>query len=423
MKLLLKLALVFFLCAAQAEVAVPPLKAHVTDLTGTLSADERTALEKGLQALESRNGSQIAVLMVPTTQPETIEQYSMRVAEAWKLGKKGVDNGLLLLVAKDDRKVRIEVGYGLEGVIPDVVAHRIIDEVITPAFKDGEYMRGLAVGLFRLEALIAETSQPAGTGATVTGGMEIPHLDSYFFDLTNTISGDQFYSLREGLLEYWKAHSISILVMVVPTSQPETVAQLAARTLNTWGIRDGLNDKNSVLLLVSQKEHSAQIVVGENFKQAITDEASAVVVGAIQPMLEKGDLHGAVQYGIQQIQALLVNQKIPLSDRIIDTLYELPTWLIVSLIVIGTVLRWFMGPVPGGLTMGAVVGSGAWFVFKAIDVALFAGFAALVFVLVGVMNWIQLLMSSSSSGGGSGSGGGFSGGGGGFGGGGASGSW
>lgn len=122
MKLLLKLALLLCFCAgAQAEVAVPQLKAHVTDLTGTLSADERSALEKGLQAFESRNGSQIAVLLVPTTQPETIEQYSIRVAEAWKLGKKGVDSGLLLLVSKDDRKVRVDVGYGLEGANPNEI--------------------------------------------------------------------------------------------------------------------------------------------------------------------------------------------------------------------------------------------------------------------------------------------------------------
>src|SRR5512134_1508519 len=104
---------------AVAQVPVPPLKARVTDLTGTLTADQRGALEQKLAALESRKGSQLAVLIVPTTRPEEIEQYSIRVAEQWKLGRKGVDDGALLLVAKDDRELRIEVGYGLEGVLPD----------------------------------------------------------------------------------------------------------------------------------------------------------------------------------------------------------------------------------------------------------------------------------------------------------------
>ena len=126
----------------RAEVAVPPLKARVTDLTGDASA--RPAGSAGatlLSAFETRKGSQIAVLMVPTTQPETIEQYAIRVAEPWKLGRKGVDDGVLLLVAKNDRAMRIEVGYGLEGAIPDAVAKRIISEIITPVFQTGRFLR------------------------------------------------------------------------------------------------------------------------------------------------------------------------------------------------------------------------------------------------------------------------------------------
>jgi uncharacterized protein len=98
--------------AARAEVPVPPVKARVTDLTGTLSAEQKGELESRIAAYEARRGSQIAVLMLPTTKPEEIEQYSIRVAEAWKIGRKGVDDGLILVVAKDDRRLRIEVGYG-----------------------------------------------------------------------------------------------------------------------------------------------------------------------------------------------------------------------------------------------------------------------------------------------------------------------
>ena len=148
--------LVFFLAGSviHAEVAVPPLTARVTDLTGTLSPSQRDKLEQELRAFEARKGSQIAVLIVSTTQPEAIEQYSLRVAETWKLGRKGIDDGALLLVAKDDRTLRIEVGYGLEGVIPDAVANRIIDEIIVPFFKQGDFYGGIQAGVSRLIRLI-----------------------------------------------------------------------------------------------------------------------------------------------------------------------------------------------------------------------------------------------------------------------------
>ena len=148
------MSLVFAWGVAYAEVAVPPFKARVTDLTGTLSAPQQAKLEQELQAFETRKGSQIAVLMVPSTQPEAIEQYSLRVAEAWKLGRKGVDDGALLLVAKDDRTVRIETGYGLEGVMPDVIAKRVIAETITPYFKQADYYGGIEAGVSRMIRLI-----------------------------------------------------------------------------------------------------------------------------------------------------------------------------------------------------------------------------------------------------------------------------
>ena len=116
--------------AAAADVAVPPLTGRVVDLTATLSSDQIAALTQWLKDLEQRKGSQVAVLIVPTTQPETIEQYSIRAAEAWKIGRKKIDDGALLVIAKDDHKLRIEVGYGLEGALTDVTARRIIDEVI-----------------------------------------------------------------------------------------------------------------------------------------------------------------------------------------------------------------------------------------------------------------------------------------------------
>jgi len=163
-RVLLAVLLLFAVPPAGADVPVPPLKARVTDLTATLSQDQRAALEQKLAALEARKGSQIAVLMVPTVQPEAIEQYAIRVFDQWKLGRKNVDDGVLLLVAKNDRKLRIEVGYGLEGAIPDAIARRVIDEDIVPLFKQGNFAGGIEAGVARITKLIDGEPMPQPKG-------------------------------------------------------------------------------------------------------------------------------------------------------------------------------------------------------------------------------------------------------------------
>lgn len=140
--------------AAVDEVRVPPLTARVTDLTGTLSAPQIQSLEQSLRDFERRKGSQIAVLMLATTSPETIEQYSIRLAEAWKIGRARVDDGVILVVAKNDHHLRIEVGRGLEGAIPDVIAKRVIREVIAPHFLANDFYGGIAAGTNTLMKLI-----------------------------------------------------------------------------------------------------------------------------------------------------------------------------------------------------------------------------------------------------------------------------
>lgn len=149
----LLLGALLFAAGARAQVAIPP-PAQVTDLTGTLSRNQIAGLQARLTQFEKEKGSQIAVLIVPTTKPETIEQYALRVAESWKLGRKGVDDGALLLVAKNDRELRIEVGYGLEGPLPDAIAKRIISEVIVPRFREGDFYGGIEAGLSRMIAVI-----------------------------------------------------------------------------------------------------------------------------------------------------------------------------------------------------------------------------------------------------------------------------
>jgi uncharacterized protein len=155
------LALVLASAAGAAdEVAVPPLKARVTDLTGTLNAGQLDSLEGELRAFEQKKGSQIAVLMLPSTQPEAIEQYSIRVAERWKIGRTKVDDGVILIIAKNDQRLRIEVGYGLEGAIPDVVAKRVIREVIAPHLLANDFYGGIRDGTQMLMKLIEGEKLP-----------------------------------------------------------------------------------------------------------------------------------------------------------------------------------------------------------------------------------------------------------------------
>ncbi|CAN7496233.1 YgcG family protein [Trinickia sp. LjRoot230] len=147
-----------------ADVPVPPLTARVIDETDTLTAEQRASLEQTLKDFEARKGSQISVLVVPTTQPETIEQYSMRVVEQWKLGRKSVDDGALLIVAKNDRALRIEVGYGLEGALTDATSNRIINETIVPRFKQGDFYGGITAGVDSMMRVVSGEPLPPPAG-------------------------------------------------------------------------------------------------------------------------------------------------------------------------------------------------------------------------------------------------------------------
>ena len=161
---------------AAAQMAVPPLVGHVTDQTGTLTAAQKANLEQTLTAFEARKGSQLAVLIVASTAPEEIEQYALRVAEQWKLGRKKVDDGAILVIAKNDRAVRIEVGSGLEGALTDLTSKRIIDEIILPQFKSQAFDAGITAGVDQVirvvdgEPLPAPTARP-GQGVGGVGGV------------------------------------------------------------------------------------------------------------------------------------------------------------------------------------------------------------------------------------------------------------
>lgn len=146
---------------ARAAVEVPILHQHVTDTTGTLSAGQVAALEATLSAFEQRKGSQVVVLMVPSLDGQAIEEYSLAVAEKNRIGRGKTDDGLLLLVAKDDRQARIEVGYGLEGAVPDAIASRVIREYLAPHFREGDYAGGLQAAVAVLLKCIDGEPLPA----------------------------------------------------------------------------------------------------------------------------------------------------------------------------------------------------------------------------------------------------------------------
>jgi len=142
------------LAQAQTLQAIPKLESRVTDLTGTLTAGQQAELEQKLADFEARNGAQIAVLLVASTQPEEIEQYSIRVVEAWKLGRRKVDDGALLIIAKNDHTLRIENGYGLEGVLTDAASNRIIQDTLVPLLRQGQYFAAISAGVDQMMRLI-----------------------------------------------------------------------------------------------------------------------------------------------------------------------------------------------------------------------------------------------------------------------------
>ena len=172
-RMLLALCAGLLLSLAQAQQAIPALTGHVMDHSATLDAAQLAQLEAKLAAFEQSRGAQIVLLLVPTTQPEDIASYSQRVADSWKVGRKGIGDGLLLVVAKSDRKVRIEVAKALEGAIPDLASKRVIDEAITPRFRQGDFAGGLDAASEQIMALIRAEALPEPAGASVLKGVRL----------------------------------------------------------------------------------------------------------------------------------------------------------------------------------------------------------------------------------------------------------
>ena len=167
---------IFKTTLGQDFVRVPDISGYVTDQTGTLDQLEARTLENKLQNLQETKGSQIIVLLIPSTYPEEIEQFGIRVADTLRIGREGIDDGVILIVAKEDRRVRIEVGYGLEGAIPDAYAKRIIEQIIIPDFRDGQYYSGINHGVDALISLIEgeELPLPEARGGGEMADQQMP---------------------------------------------------------------------------------------------------------------------------------------------------------------------------------------------------------------------------------------------------------
>ncbi|MFZ2989173.1 MAG: TPM domain-containing protein [Ideonella sp.] len=210
--------------SARAEFVVPPLQQRITDLTGTLTPAQVQALDGKLAAFEAEAGPQIVVLMIPSTAPEDIAALAFRVADSWKVGRREVGDGLLILVAKDDRRMRIEVAKALEGAVPDLAARQIIDRQMKPAFRTGDYAGGLNLAIDQLmlrlkgEALPAPAARsPGGQAASGLGGIEqlalffflgVPVVGSVLSAVLGRKAGSGLTALGAGSLAGWWASSV-----------------------------------------------------------------------------------------------------------------------------------------------------------------------------------------------------------------------
>lgn len=175
--------------AAAAQVAVPALLGHVTDQTKTLTPQQLSTLEQTLSAFEAQKGSQLAVLIVSTTAPEEIEQFALRVAEQWKLGRKKIDDGAIVVVAKNDRTLRIEVGYGLEGALSDIISKRIISETITPRLQQGDYFGGVEAGVDQIIRVVNGEPLPAPNSRAADANADVRQMLPFLLIVALAVGG------------------------------------------------------------------------------------------------------------------------------------------------------------------------------------------------------------------------------------------
>ena len=263
----------------RASVPVPPLVSPVVDITGTLDAAEIAQLEQQALALQKSNGSQLQILIVPSTRPETIEAYAQRTFDTWKLGRQGVDDGVLLLVAKDGRTVRIQTGYGLEGAIPDITAGRVIQEYLVPKFRRGDMAGGLNDATLVIASLMNGEALPAPMAAHVAPHSGVRTAFALFLALCAAALGrlltrDLASGWRIGLCAILPAAaafalsaswpvlllSITIGLFVGAVTMPEAAVAAAGRhgQRTAWRVEDFLYDPDAPASVRRRAERDAK---------------------------------------------------------------------------------------------------------------------------------------------------------------------
>lgn len=314
------------LCASTyAEVAIPPWTQPVIDLTGTLTLQQTQFLAQRISAFEARKGAQIGVLIVPTTQTENVFEFGMRVFDTWKLGRKGVDDGLLWVISADNGRWHIFTGYGLEGVLPDAKVKQLAEEFIDPYFNRGEVFTGIEKGMMAfMRTLDTEPLPPPSSEhapvecASVTPpqkAIAIPAWTAAVIDLSGTMDVGQLVALNKRLRDFEFRKGAQIGVLIVHTTQPETLPQFAMRVCARWKLgREGIGD--SVVMAVDQETKQVHIIVGYGLDKVLNNAKLGTILSeTIIPNLMVGEFDTGIIEGIDAMMKVVDTIPLPPPDQ------------------------------------------------------------------------------------------------------------
>jgi len=316
--------LLMLLCgAAHAEVPVPPWTKFATDLTGTLTPEQLLTLNQNLAALESDKGAQFAVLIVPTTQPEDNLQYGIRVFDSWKIGRKGVDDGLLFVVSKNDDRYRILTGYGMQGALPDIKLKHLARDVLVPHFKRGEFYDGINEFVLAIINIVEREPLPPPTGhspiwyASVKpqNPVPIPPWTQPVIDLTDTLDPGRLKALNKRLEDYESRKGAQIGVLIVPTTRTEDITRFIRRVCETWKLgRDGVDD--GVIMALSMDNKMLSIIPGMGLEKVLDNAALAEITNEIiVPNLAVGEYDSGISDGVEAIIKVVDTVHLPPPDH------------------------------------------------------------------------------------------------------------
>jgi uncharacterized membrane protein YgcG len=317
--------LVLFCGSTHADVAIPRWAQPVMDLTGTLSPQQTQALNQRLAAFEAKKGAQIGVLIVPSTQPETVFQFGMRVFDTWKLGRKGIDDGLLWVISADNGRWYILTGYGLEGVLPDVKVRHIGEEFIDPYFNRGEIYSGIEKGVTALMKVVDTEPLPPPTiehasvecssVAPPQKAVAIPLWTKPVIDLAGALDPAQLAALNKRLEAFENLKGAQIGMLIVPNAEPETIAQFAIRVCATWKLgRDGVGD--GVVMTVDKDNKQFHIIVGHGLEKVLDyAKLEQILSETIAPNLMIGEFDAGIIGGMDAIMKVVETIPLPPPDH------------------------------------------------------------------------------------------------------------